>query len=298
MNIILEHENLKADVVRNFVTYRSNKVHKNFYNNNIQVIFYSFERLLNTKYKDKAFYLFDSDLHELLELLKGGIKCCSEDMKKNYKKIDLRRILEKGKIEVDKFPPIASVGVVSELINFVFANINKIQLNGKLMYLMYHSFLIYYKHKYINNKRLGVVIATILQKNNFAYNDGSTMYQKFKEEYKKYNISTFCDKDDIFFVSKKLYLINKDLGISRFDNIEDFFKNLYLYSKFNAPDSKRYFNLLMRLTNDEDNIFLAKEKLYLVGKDVGIVIFDSFDNFLEHIYSNITQRKVSVMPKI
>ncbi len=285
LNVVLKHENLKADVVEDFRGYGLKKVHKNFYNNNIQISVDSFERLLNAKYKDETFYWSNDDLHELLELLKGGVKCCSEDIKKNKKKIDLRCILEKGKIKVGEFPSIPSVGVVSELVNFVFTNINEIQLNRQFMVLVYHSFLAYYEHGYINNKRLGIVIATILQKNNFVYNNVSTMYQDFEAECKKYGIDTACDRDDIFLVERKLYLVEKSIGVVQFNNVEDFFE--YVCSNTNTQEGKLCFDLLIRFTNGENNIYLADEELYLVGKDVGIVTFDSLDNFLESTCSNI-----------
>ena len=96
-------------------------------------------------------------------------------------------------------------------------------------------------------------------------------------------------QDYIFLVEKKLYLVDKDVGINQFNNVEEFFE--YVFSNVNTPEGKRYFNLLMRLTNDENNIFVAEEKLYLVDKDDGILQFDSLDNFVEYVYLNINTEK-------
>lgn len=121
LNVVLEHESLTADVVEG---YKSGDIRRNFYNNSIQISVDSFERLLNAKYKDETFSWSDHDLHELLELLKGGIKCCSEDIEENNKKINLEKIfkgvdIKKGRILLDKY-------YLSIFINFVFANINRL----------------------------------------------------------------------------------------------------------------------------------------------------------------------------
>ena len=292
LNVVLEHENLTADVADDFRTNMSKEfdVKENFYNNNIQISVDSFERLLNAKYKsqkEKIFYLTDDDLNELLELLEGGVKCCSEDINKNNKKVDLKKIFDGVQIKLGKY--LLKEYYLSKFINFVFANINKIKLDGRLMHFICSSFLTSYNRKIIKNKRFGVVIGAILKEQNFKYEDGTNMLQGFKRLCTEFGISASCDQDSIFLVEKKLYLVDKDVGINQFNNVEEFFE--YVFSNVNTPEGKRYFNLLMRLTNDENNIFVAEEKLYLVDKDDGILQFDSLDNFVEYVYLNINTEK-------
>ncbi|MBQ9491965.1 MAG: hypothetical protein IJU86_04275 [Firmicutes bacterium] len=292
LNFVLEHENLTADVAADFRTnmLKEFDVKKNFYNNNIQISVDSFERLLNAKYKsqkEKIFYLTDDDLNELLELLEGGVKCCSEDINKNNKKVDLKKIFDGVQIKLGTF--LLEEYYLSKFINFVFANINKIKLDGQLMHFICSSFLTSYNRKIIKNKRFGVVIGAILKEQNFEYKDGTNMLQEFKQRCTEFGISASCDQDSIFLVGKKLYLVDKDVGINQFNNVEEFFE--YVFSNVNTPEGKRYFNLLMRLTNDENNIFVAEEKLYLVDKDDGILQFDSLDNFVEYVYLNINTEK-------
>ncbi len=292
LNFVLEHENLTADVAADFRTNMSKEfdVKKNFYNNNIQISVDSFERLLNAKYKsqkEKIFYLTDDNLNELLELLEGGVKCCSEDINKNNKKVDLKKIFDGVQIKLGRY--LLDEYYLSKFINFVFANINKIELDGRLMNFICSSFLTSYNRKIIENKRFGVVIGAILKEQNFKYKDGTNMLQGFKQRCTEFGISASCDQDSIFLVGKKLYLVDKDVGINQFNNVEEFFE--YVFSNVNTPEGKRYFNLLMRLTNDENNIFVAEEKLYLVDKDGGILRFDSLDNFVEYVYLNINTKK-------
>ena len=292
LDVVLEHENLTADVADDFRTNMSKEfdVKKNFYNNNIQISVDSFERLLNAKYKsqkEKIFYLTDDDLSELLELLEGGVKCCSKDVSQNNKKINLCKLFDGIQIQFGMYLP--REYYLSEFINFVFANINKIKLDGQLMHFICSSFLTSYNRKIIKNKRFGVVIDAILKKQNFEYKDGTNMLQEFKQRCTKFGISASCDQDSIFLVGKKLYLVDKDVGINQFNNVEEFFE--YVFSNVNTPEGKCYFNLLMRLTNDENNIFVAEEKLYLVDKDDGILQFDSLDNFVEYVYLNINTEK-------
>ena len=291
LNFVLEHENLTADVADDFRTNMSEfNVKENFYNNNIQISVDSFERLLNAKYKsqkEKIFCLTDDNLSELLELLEGGVKCCSEDMNKNNKKVDLKKIFDGVQIKLGKY--LLDEYYLSKFINFVFANINKIKLDGLLMHFICSSFLTSYNKKIIKNKRLDVVIDAILKKQNFVYKDGSTMQQSFEAQCIKSGITTSCDQDDIFYVRKKLYLVDKDAGINQFDSLKNFFE--YVRSNVNTPEGKRYFNLLMRLTDNENNIFLAEEKLYLVDKDAGIIKFNSLDHFIEYVYLNINTEK-------
>lgn len=292
LDVVLEHENLTADVADDFRTNMLRKfdVKENFYNNNIQISVDSFERLLNAKYKsqkEKIFYLTDDDLNELLELLEGGVKCCSEDINKNNKKVDLKKIFDGVQIKLGKY--LLEEYCLSKFINFVFANINKIKLDGQLMHFICSLFLTSYNKKIIKNKRFGVVIGAILKEQNFKYEDGTNMLHGFKRLCTEFGISASCDQDSIFLVGKKLYLVDKDVGINQFNNVEEFFE--YVFSNVNTPEGKCYFNLLMRLTNDENNIFVAEEKLYLVDKDDGILQFDSLDNFVEYVYLNINTEK-------
>ena len=292
LNFVLEHENLTADVAADFRTnmLKEFDVKKNFYNNNIQISVDSFERLLNAKYKsqkEKIFYLTDDDLNELLELLEGGVKCCSEDMNKNNKKVDLKKIFDGVQVQLGKY--LLDECCLSKFINFVFTNINKIKLDGRLMHFICFSFTMSCNRKIIKNKGLGIVINAILKKQNFEYKYGINMLQRFKQRCTEFGISASCDQDSIFLVGKKLYLVDKDVGINQFNNVEEFFE--YVFSNVNTPEGKCYFNLLMRLTNDENNIFVAEEKLYLVDKDDGILQFDSLDNFVEYVYLNINTEK-------
>ena len=277
LNVVLKHENLAAKVAADFMS-KIFSVRKNSYDSNIQISVDSFERLLNAGYKDKTFNLSDS-LFALLELLKEGVKCCSEDMSLNVKKIDLREIFKKTQIRPGKY--CIKKNILSEFINFVFANVNNIVLDSRLMNCIYPSFITLYN----KNKGLGIVIDAILKKQSLECKDGTDMQQKFKEKCQTAGINVSCDQDDIFFVDEKLYLVDKNVGISQFNSVKDFFE--YVCSNVNTQEGKRYFNLLMRLTNDESNIFFVGKKLYLVSKDVGISQFDSFDNFLEYVYSNV-----------
>ena len=80
-------------------------------------------------------------------------------------------------------------------------------------------------------------------------------------------------------------MVDKNVGINQFNSVRDFFE--FACSKVNTQEGKRCFDLLMQLTDNENNIFLTEEKLYLVDKNEGIIQFDSLDNFIEYVYSNI-----------
>ena len=53
---------------------------------------------------------------------------------------------------------------LSEFINFVFENIDKIELDGRMMSWICCSFLELYDRKIIKDKKIGIVIGAILKK--------------------------------------------------------------------------------------------------------------------------------------
>ena len=104
---------------------------KKFCHNCIQISVDSFERLLNARYKNKTFNLNDNNLSEFLRLLDCGIECCSTDIIQNNKKINLYEIFDKVKFNSDTGSNDFCEIIVSNprLINFVFLNIDKIQVD-------------------------------------------------------------------------------------------------------------------------------------------------------------------------
>lgn len=211
-----------------------------------------------------------------INALSVGFECCSDDMKNNGKKIDLghifpdwavfcRTMYEDSYWWRDSY----YIDKMNNFLNLLFKNINKIklddeQITGFLFGTIYdkygyklHNFMdaLRYEQEAAteNNSdnelvKMAIVINAILKKQNLQYKGKSvSVSEMFETKCKEVGTNVSCDQNDIFFAceshySKKLYLVDKDVGISQFDNGLVFLE--YIYKNINTEKGQRYASLL------------------------------------------------------
>lgn len=210
-----------------------------------------------------------------VEALSIGIKCCSDDMQENGKKINLGHIFPDWRVffktitgndvcwEYDD----CCVELMSDFFNLLFKNIDKIKLDDKQMGgFLFDSIHNKYGYKVdgfmdalrceqkaatennSDNKfaKMAIVINAILKKQNLEYKDRNArkcnIQEWFENECKKIGISVSCDQDDIFFENKTLYLVDKNVGVSQFDDGLVFLA--YVYKNISKEKGQHYAALL------------------------------------------------------
>ena len=204
--------------------------------------------------------------------LSKGLKLCSDDIKTNNKKIDLGHIFSDWSVFSKMMH--RNLGWWQEdfysddtinFLNLVFKNIDKIKLDDKqitdflfgkidntseLKVANFMDVLCYYTNgpaakTYPSNKlaKIAIVINAILKKQNLKYN-GESMQKRFETRCKEIGINVSCDRDDIFFVNKTLYVVDKDTGITQFGDALVFCQ--YIYQNINTEKGDKYAGLLNR----------------------------------------------------
>lgn len=268
LNVVLERQSLKKNLAD-----RSNEMYwfgevdcyyvlSNFRRNNVQIDIESFEALFK-EYQfgegvDSDELVYTSDLSKIFE---RGFKLCSEDMNRNGKKINLRKIFDQVnyKIKLNGFN-LNDMSDIAQFVNFVFVNIDKIQLDDTLIKNIlfgnsknqnFIDALSSENNKTIASKleKIVIIIDNILAKQGLEYEKVSDMRQQFKEKCERAGRSVSCNRDDIFLIGEKLYLIDKNVRISQFNSVKEFFE--YVYSNINTSEGERYADFLVRLFNDD-----------------------------------------------
>ncbi len=235
--------------------------------NHLQISVETFEKFVSSCSAGSLWHI-GSDMN-FVDVLSIGLKCCSADMKTNGKKIDLGHIFLNWvafcKVMHEKnLSSVYSGSIYVAFLNFVFKNIDKINLNaeqitGFLFGEYYDEYgdkkdnftetLCYYTQGegaqlYPNNelaKTAAIVINAILKKQNLKH-EGHSIQKMFEVKCKKIGINISCDQDDIFCSYKMLYVVDKDTEINQFSGMLDFFE--YVYENINTEKGQRYAALL------------------------------------------------------
>ena len=249
-----------------------------FHRNNLQIGVEIFEKFLS---KCGVFDLLPcGTLVDWTNALSICLECCSDDMKNNNKKIDLGHIFPDVAVFCENFVSLFEDFESDNLetfFNFVFDNIDKIKLDSKLVsdFLFgcvyntrpFDKELRYRMNNFTDvlrieqeaatknrqkNKltKIAIVINAILKKQDLQY-EGKSIQERFEAECKKTGINVSCDQDDVFFVRGKIYLVDKDTRIAKFNDGIIFLE--YVYQNIITEKGQRYAALLGNYICKENN---------------------------------------------
>ena len=231
-----------------------------FCENNLQISVETFEQFMATGNGN------------IVYCLSKGLKLCSDDIKTNNKKIDLGHIFSDWSVFSEMMHQSSSVvkkafysDCTIDFLNLVFKNIDKIKLDDKQITgflfgkidntseLKVANFMdvirdyidILGAQRFQDSKlaKTAIVINAILKKQNLKYN-GESIQKRFETRCKEIEINVSCDRDDIFFVNKTLYVVDKDTGITQFGDGLVFCQ--YIYQNINTEKGDKYAGLLNR----------------------------------------------------
>ena len=251
-----------------------------FRRNHLQISVETFEKFLS---KCSIFSLLPcGNLVERVDALSICIECCSDDMKNNGKKIDLGRIFPNWEVFRKTmyegscwWQDSYYIDQMNNFFNLLFKNTNKIKLDDEqitsFLFGTIHNEYGYELDNFMdalryeqeaateNNSdnelvKMAIVINAILKKQNLKYEDRSVQ-KIFEAECKNIGIKVSCEQDDVFFIKKTLYVVDKDTGVTQFNDGLVFCE--YVYQNINTEKGRRYAMLFgnYMCENDYFNIY-------------------------------------------